>query len=130
MLSTVTTSMTALSHCSPFIETFGKKFGERLAGRVVGWAAAELFAARAALVFASLEISIFVLLVSLAIFKFEDDALQNGAIGAHSGSREIITRMPTEERMSNSTHSAQHSRKHYDRSFHPAVRQGIRAGNR
>jgi hypothetical protein len=68
--------LTGLSYCSPLIETLGKRFGERLAGRAFTIAAKRLILARAALVFASLEVSIFLLAVSAIIWHFEDDALQ------------------------------------------------------
>lgn len=85
--SAALTALTALSYCSPLIETFGKQFGERLAGRIALAAAERLLLARAALVFASLEVSIFVLAVTLLIWYFEDDALQKwcdrSAFGSH-----------------------------------------------
>lgn len=74
--SAVLTALTALSYCSPLIETFGKRYGQRLAGQVLNWAAKRLLLARAALVFASLEVSIFLLAVSAIIWYFEDDELQ------------------------------------------------------
>jgi len=74
--SGVLTSLTALSYCSPLIETFGKRFGERLAGKAITAVAARLLLARAALVFASLEVSIFLLFVSGVIWVFTDDALE------------------------------------------------------
>jgi hypothetical protein len=74
--SSALTALTSLSYCSPLIETFGKKFGERLAGQALSWTAKRLLLARAALVFASLEVSIFLLAVSAIIWYFEDDALQ------------------------------------------------------
>ena len=74
--SATLTALTALSYCSPLIEAFGKRFGERLAGQALSWAAKRLLLARAALVFASLEVSIFILAVSLIVWYFEDDALQ------------------------------------------------------
>jgi hypothetical protein len=76
VVSSTLTSLTALSYCSPLIETFGKRFGERLVGQALGWAARRLLLARAALVFASLEVSIFLLAVTAIIWYFEDDALQ------------------------------------------------------
>ncbi|WKZ87113.1 hypothetical protein N5B55_20330 [Ralstonia pickettii] len=74
--SAVLSSLTALSYCSPLIETFGKRFGERLIAKALTTAATRLLLARAALVFASLEVSIFVLAITLIIWSFEDDALQ------------------------------------------------------
>jgi hypothetical protein len=74
--SSALTALTSLSYCSPLIESFGRKFGERLAGQALSWAAKRLLLARAALVFASLEVSIFLLAVSIVIWYFEDDALQ------------------------------------------------------
>lgn len=70
------TALTALSYCSPLIEAFGSRFGQRLAGQAATWAAKRLLLARAALVFASLEVSIFLLAISAIIWYFEDDALQ------------------------------------------------------
>jgi hypothetical protein len=75
-LSAVLTGMTALSYCSPLIETFGKRFGERLIGKSITSVATRLILARAALVFASLEVSIFLLFVSVVIWAFADDALE------------------------------------------------------
>ncbi len=74
--SAVLTALTALSYCSPLIETFGKRFGERLAGQALKSVAARLLLARAALVFASLEVSIFLLFVSGLIWSFTDDVLE------------------------------------------------------
>ncbi|WP_439893595.1 T6SS effector BTH_I2691 family protein (plasmid) [Ralstonia sp. 25C] len=74
--SAVLSSLTALSYCSPLIETFGKRFGERLIAKALTTAATRLLLARAALVFASLEVSVFVLAVTFIIWYFEDDALQ------------------------------------------------------
>lgn len=74
--SAVLSCLTALSYCSPLIETFGKRFGERLTAKALTTSATRLLLARAALVFASLEVSIFVLAVTLIIWYFEDDALQ------------------------------------------------------
>lgn len=74
--SSVLTTLTALSYCSPLIETFGKRFGERLIGKALSAAATRLLLARAALVFASLEVSIFLLFVSVVVWDFTDDALQ------------------------------------------------------
>ncbi len=74
--SAVLTAMTALSYCSPLIETFGKRFGERLAGQALKSVATRLVLARAALVFASLEVSIFLLFISVVIWGFTDDALE------------------------------------------------------
>lgn len=74
--SAVLTALTALSYCSPLIETFGKRFGERLVGKAITAAATRLLLARAALVFASLEVSIFLLFVSGVIWVFTDDALE------------------------------------------------------
>lgn len=74
--SAVLTALTALSYCSPLIETFGKRFGERLAGKAITWVATRLLLARAVLVFASLEVSIFLLFVSGVIWVFTDDALE------------------------------------------------------
>jgi hypothetical protein len=74
--SATLTVLTSLSYCSPLIETFGKRFGERLAGQLLSAAAKRLLLARAALVFASLEVSIFLLVITLFIWYFEDDALQ------------------------------------------------------
>lgn len=80
-------ALTALSYCSPLIELLGKRIGENLAGRIVAAAAARLLLARAALVFASLEVSIFVLVLTIIIWYFEDDALQKwcdrSAFGSH-----------------------------------------------
>lgn len=75
-LSGALTGLTALSYCSPLIETFGKRFGERLVGKAITAAATRLLLARAALVFASLEVSIFLLFVSGVIWVFTDDALE------------------------------------------------------
>jgi hypothetical protein len=58
------------------IETFGKRFGQRLAGKAITAVATRLLLARAALVFASLEVSIFILFVSGVIWVFTDDELQ------------------------------------------------------
>lgn len=69
-------SLTALSYCSPLIEAFGKKFGERMIGKLITQAAARLLLARAALVFASLEVSIFLLFLTFIIWGFSDDDLQ------------------------------------------------------
>lgn len=74
--SAVLTALTALSYCSPLIETFGKKYGQRLAGKALTTVATRLLLARAALVFASLEVSIFILFVSVVIWSFEDNALE------------------------------------------------------
>ena len=74
--SAVLGSLTALSYCSPLIETFGKRFGERMIGRALTAAAERLLLARAALVFASLEVSVFLLAVTVIIWYFEDDALE------------------------------------------------------
>lgn len=74
--SAVLTALTALSYCSPLIETFGKRFGQRLVGRAITVVATRLLVARAALVFASLEVSLFVLFVSGVIWVFTDDELQ------------------------------------------------------
>ncbi len=74
--SAVLTALTALSYCSPLIETFGKRFGERLIGKAITAAATRLLIARAALVFASLEVSIFLLFVSSVIWSFTDDAME------------------------------------------------------
>jgi hypothetical protein len=80
-------ALTALSYCSPLIELLGKRIGENLAGRIVAAAAVRLLLARAALVFASLEVSIFVLVLTIIIWYFEDDALQKwcdrSAFGSH-----------------------------------------------
>lgn len=75
-LSATLTGLTALSYCSPLIETFGKRFGERMVGQVLKSVATRLLLARAALVFASLEVSIFILFVSGVIWVFTDDALE------------------------------------------------------
>lgn len=74
--SAVLTALTALSYCSPLIETFGKRFGERLIGKAITAAATRLLLWRAALIFATLEVSIFVLAVSGVIWYFEPDALE------------------------------------------------------
>jgi hypothetical protein len=74
--SAVLGSLTALSYCSPLIETFGGKFGERMIGKLIGQAAARLLLARAALVFASLEVAIFLLALTFIIWYFTDDDLQ------------------------------------------------------
>ncbi|MGM9485721.1 hypothetical protein [Ideonella sp. YS5] len=68
--------MTALSYCSPLIETFGKRFGERLVGQALGWTAKRVPLARAALVFAKprgLDLSTG---VSAIIWYFDDGELQ------------------------------------------------------
>lgn len=79
VVSVALTALTALSYCSPLIETFAGKFGQRLVGNALSWAAKRLLLARAALIFASLEVSIFVLAISAIIWYFEDDALQKWA---------------------------------------------------
>lgn len=76
LTSGVLTAFTALSYCSPLIETFGKRFGERLTGQALKSVATRLLLARAALVFASLEVSIFLLFVSGVIWVFTDDYLE------------------------------------------------------
>lgn len=75
-LGATLTLLTAFSYCSPLIEAFGKRFGERLAGRVLTATAKWLIGMRAALIFSGLEVSIFVLAVSVTIWGFEDDALE------------------------------------------------------
>jgi hypothetical protein len=70
------TGLTALSYCSPLIATFGKRFGERMAGRALIGVAEWLVFGRAALLLAGMEVSIFVLFVSGVIAIFDDDALQ------------------------------------------------------
>uniref|UniRef100_UPI00405429AA T6SS effector BTH_I2691 family protein n=1 Tax=Niveibacterium sp. SC-1 TaxID=3135646 RepID=UPI00405429AA len=69
-------TLTALSYCSPLLEALGTQYAERLIGRALIASAARLLAWRAALMLASLEVSIFVLFVSAVIWYFEDDALQ------------------------------------------------------
>jgi hypothetical protein len=80
-------ALTTLSYCSPLITLLGKRIGENLAGKVIGSVATRLLAARAALVFARLEVSIFLLAVTVIIWYFEDDALQKwcdrSAFGSH-----------------------------------------------
>ena len=49
---------------------------ERLAGQVLTAAAKRLLFIRAALIFASFEVSIFVIALSLTIWAFEDNALE------------------------------------------------------
>lgn len=75
-LSALITALTTFSYCSPLIETFGIRFGKRLVGRLALAAAQRFLLMRAALMLASIEVAIFVLLVTLVIWYFEDDALQ------------------------------------------------------
>lgn len=79
VVSVTLTALTALSYCSPLIETFGAKFGQRLVGQAASLVAKRLLLARAALIFASLEVSIFLLAISAIIWYFEDEALQKWA---------------------------------------------------
>lgn len=70
------TTLTTLSYCSPLIQAFGKQFAKRTIGTFAIGAAEELVALRAALFLASIEVSIFVLAVSVVIWSFDDDALE------------------------------------------------------
>jgi hypothetical protein len=83
--SAVLTGLTTLSYLSPSLEAFGERYAARFAGqaatRIAGWAVAQ----RAALMLASIEVSIFVMAVSMLIGAFEPNALQvwctNSAFG-------------------------------------------------
>lgn len=76
--------MMTLSYCSPMMEAFGKRLVERAgssvvkaaAGELAKHAAARVLAMRAALFLATIEVSIFILAVTILIWTFEDDLLE------------------------------------------------------
>jgi hypothetical protein len=78
--SGVLTALTTLSYASPTLELVGKKLASRVSTRVLGEVTiavgARVLAARAALMLASLEVSLFVLSISVIIWVLEDDQLE------------------------------------------------------
>lgn len=70
------TLLLSLSYCSPTIKVVGERIAHKWGARVVLGTARHLLAIRAALFLATIEVSIFVLVVTILIWSFEDDMLE------------------------------------------------------
>jgi hypothetical protein len=73
----VITLLTALSYAAPLLSQLSARFASRLAVQVVSRAAIWALGARAGLMLAGIWISLGVLVISLAIWYFSDDALED-----------------------------------------------------
>jgi hypothetical protein len=75
-VNAILTLFLSLSYCSPTIKVVGERIAHKWGSRVLLSSAKHLLAMRAALFLASIEVSIFVLAVTVLIWTFEDDALE------------------------------------------------------
>jgi hypothetical protein len=72
----ILTLMLTLSYCSPTMAVVSEKIAQRWGAKVVGHAAKKLLVLRGALFLATIEVSIFMLAITVLTWTFEDDLLE------------------------------------------------------